>query len=109
MDEPYIVYVRTDELSRVIEVNSSEFIADTTGWVEIDRGYGDHCHHAQGNYFPQPIRTEEGVYKYKLVDGVPVERTAEEIAADIAALPAQDATEADYVAALEELGVQFDG
>lgn len=55
-------------------------MADIDGWTEIDEGYGDKYHHAQGNYFPQPIVTDGGAYRYKLVDGVPVECTAEEIA-----------------------------
>lgn len=81
MENPYIVYVKTDSNGYITDVNSSEFLTDTTGLVEIDRGYGDKYHHAQGNYFPQPIITEGGAYRYKLVDGKPVECTAEEIAA----------------------------
>lgn len=76
----YIVYVRTNSNGYIIAVNSSAFLSDTTGWTEIDSGYGDRYHHAQGNYFPQPIITEVGAYRYKLVDGKPVECTAEEIA-----------------------------
>lgn len=76
---PYIVYVKTDDTNRITAVNSSAFLTDTTGWVEIDSGYGDKYHHAQGNYFPQPIWTEGGAYRYKLVDGKAVECTAEEI------------------------------
>ena len=76
----YIVYVRPDENVYITAVNSSEFLSDTTGWVEIDRGYGDKYHHAQGNYFETPIITEGGAYRYKLVDGEVVECTAEEIA-----------------------------
>ena len=78
--EPYIVYVKTDSGGYINAVNSSAFLTDTTGWVEIDSGYGDKYHHAQGNYFPQPIRTMGGAYRYKLVGGKPVECTAEEIA-----------------------------
>lgn len=84
--KPYIVYVKTDSNGYMTAVNSSEFLSDTTGWVEIDSGYGDKYHHAQGNYFPQPIRTMGGAYRYKLVDGSPVECTAEEIAAQEEAL-----------------------
>lgn len=76
---PYIVYVKPNDSGYITAVNSSEFLSDTTGWVEIDRGYGDKYHHAQGNYFPQPIWTEGGAYRYKLVDGEPVECTPEEI------------------------------
>ena len=77
----YIVYVKPNENGYITAVNSSAFLPDTTGWVEIDRGYGDKYHHAQGNYFPESIFTEGGAYRYKLVDGKPVECTAEEIAA----------------------------
>lgn len=78
----YDVYVKPDESGRITAINSSAFLADTDGWVKIDHGEGDAFHHAQGNYFPQPIIDERGVYRYKLVDGVPVERTPEEMDAD---------------------------
>ena len=75
----YIVYVKTNSIGYITAVNSSAFLTDTSGWTEIDSGNGDKYHHAQGNYFPQPIITEGGAYRYKLLDGVPVECTAEEI------------------------------
>lgn len=77
----YIVYVKPNDSGYITSVNSSAFLSDTTGWVEIDRGYGDKYHHAQGNYFPQPIYTMGGAYRYKLVDGQPQECTPEEIKA----------------------------
>ena len=83
---PYIVYVKTDSNGYITAVNSSEFMPDTTGWTEIDSGYGDKYHHAQGNYFPLPIITDGGAYRYKRVDGKPVECIAEEIAAQEEAL-----------------------
>lgn len=52
----------------------------------IDEGNGDKYNLCQGNYFPLPIRTMGGAYRYKLVDGVPTECTAEEIAAQEEAL-----------------------
>ena len=57
MDNVYIVYVKVDFENRVIDVNSSAFLPDTEGWIEIDGGIGDKYHHAQGNYFPLPIMT----------------------------------------------------
>lgn len=81
------VYLKTDEIGRIISVNSDAFLSDTDGWTQIDEGDGDKYHHAQGNYFLHPITTFEGVYRYKLVDGKAVERTAEEIQADIYAIP----------------------
>ena len=80
--QPYIVYVKVDESNRITAINSSEFLTDITGWTEIDSGYGDKYHHAQGNYFPQPIMDERGICRYKLVEGKPVERTQDEMDAD---------------------------
>ena len=82
----YIVYANTNENGYITSVNSSAFLPDLTDWVEIDRGYGDKYHHAQGNYFPLPIITDGGAYRYKLVDGKPVECSQEEIAAQEEAL-----------------------
>lgn len=79
--DKYIVYIKTNSSGFIAAVNSSAFLADVAGWVKIGEGTGDKYHHAQGNFFPQPIVTDGGAYRYKLVDGVPVECTAEEIAA----------------------------
>lgn len=90
-DNPYIVYVKTNSNGYITAANSSAFLTDTADWTEIDSGYGDKHHHAQGNYFPKPIYTMGGAYRYKLVDGKPVECTAEEIAVQEAALAGPDA------------------
>lgn len=79
---PYVVYVKVDESNRVTSINSSAFLADVTGWMEIDSGFGDKYHHAQGNYFDKPLCDERGIRRYKLVDGAAVERTQEEMDAD---------------------------
>lgn len=84
--EPYHVYVQTDEQGRLIAVNSSAFVPAEWG-TEIDQGWGDKYHHAQGNYFPQPVYTNDGIPRYKLVDGKAQERTEEEIQADRDAIP----------------------
>lgn len=97
-----IVYVKPNENSYITAVNSSAFLSDVTGWVEIDRGYGDKYHHAQGNYFPKPILTDGGAYRYKLVDGKPVECSAEEIAAqEEANKPVPTITNEERIAELE--------
>ena len=80
VENPYIVYVKPNSNGYITAVNSSAFLTDTTGWTEIDSGYGDKYHHAQNNYFPAPIITDGGAYRYKLVDGAVVECTAEDIA-----------------------------
>lgn len=82
MMEPYIVYVLTDSEGRITAVNSSAFVAEPVGWTPIDSGYGDRYHHAQGNYFGDPIYDERGICRYKLAGGQPVERSTEEMDAD---------------------------
>ena len=98
--QPYIVYVRIDDAGRITAINSSAFLADVTGWTEIDSGYGDKYHHAQGNYFLQPIMDERGIYRYKLVNGRPVERTQEEMNADYVP-PEVKPTDAERISELE--------
>lgn len=78
-ENPYIVYVKLNSNGYITAVNSSAFLTNTADWVEIDSGYGDKYHHAQGNYFPESIYTDGGAYRYKLVDGEVVECTTEEI------------------------------
>ena len=36
MEEQYTVYIRTDAAGRIVEINSSAFLADTAGWTAID-------------------------------------------------------------------------
>lgn len=102
MDEKYTVYVRADETGRIVEVNSIAFMADTAGWTAIDEGYGNKYHHAQGNYFPQPLYDVRGCANYKLENNIPVERSDEEKEAEIANRQAPMSSYNDRVAALEE-------
>ena len=116
--KPYIVYVKLDDANRITAINSSEFLSNLDGWTEIDRGYGDKYHHAQGNYFDEPIIDDRGVYRYKLADGKPVERSQQEMDADYAARPAPEPTteelllemaaDHEYRICLMELGVTKD-
>ena len=98
--KPYIVYAKPDDANRITAVNSSAFLRDTDGWEEIDRGYGDKYHHAQGNYFSQPIIDNRGIYRYKLVNGKPVERTQKEMDADYVP-PEVKPTDAERILQLE--------
>ena len=97
---PYKVLVRVDDAGRVVAINSSAFVTEPDGWVEIDSGWGDKYHHAQGNYLPAPLMDERGVYHYKLVDGKPIERTQEEMDGDYTP-PEQKPTTEQRVDALE--------
>lgn len=100
MEQPYKVLVRVDAAGRVVDINSSAFITNTDGWTEIDSGFSDRHHHAQGNYLPGPLMDERGMYRYKLVDGKPVERTQSEMDADYTP-PEQRPTTEQRVDALE--------
>lgn len=100
---PYIVYVKNDSSGRIIAVNSSAFLNDTTGWLEIDRGFGDKYGHAQGNYFQTPICTDDGAFRYKLVDGKVVECSTEEVAEQVEKICiSTEKTIAQRVATLEK-------
>lgn len=81
-EQPYKVLVRVDDAGRVTAINSSAFVQDASGWVEIDSGLGDRYHHAQGNYLPLPLMDDRGVCRYRLADGAVMERTQEEMDAD---------------------------
>lgn len=81
-EQPWKVLVRTDSEGRIISINSNAFLDNVEGLIEIDSGIGDKYHHAQGNYFDKSIMDNRGIYRYKLVDGIAVERTQEEMDAD---------------------------
>ncbi len=101
----YKVYIQTDANNNVTAINSSAFLFDTTGWLEIDEGTGDKYHHAQGNYLPLGLTTDDGIYQYKYTGGELQERTPEEIQADRDARPEppQVMTLEDITAALNAL------
>ena len=72
------VYVKTDEQGRITEINSDIFLADTSGWIEIDQGQGGRYVHAQGHYLAKPLMEADGIYAYKMENGAVAERTEEE-------------------------------
>lgn len=77
----YHVYVQIDDRGCITAINSSAFVNAEWG-TEIDRGDGDRYHHAQNHYLPGAVYTVDGIPRYKLVDGKPVERTDTEITTD---------------------------
>lgn len=103
----YKVYAKISEFGYITSVNSSAFLSDTTGWTEIGQGTGDKYHHAQGNYLPGPLMTMGGAYRYKLVNGKPVECTSEEIQEqEEANKPLQTPSLDDRVTGLEEAATE---
>ena len=100
------VYVMADGQGRIIRCEGGYTTpADLTGCTEIDEGTGDRYNLCQSHYFGGGLYTIDGIPRYKLEEGRPVERTEEEIAADRAALPAPPPTaeeqlraDVDYIA-----------
>ena len=82
--QDYKVYIKTDDAGNITAVNSSAFLDDVTGWTEIDSGIGDKYHHAQNNYFEQPL-TESGVYRYKFDGQKAVKKVLTELQSEIEA------------------------
>ena len=77
------VYVQTDGQNRIFRCEGGYTTpADLTGWVQIDEGTGDRDNRCQSHYFEGGLYTDDGIPRYKLMDGAAVERTVEEIAAD---------------------------
>lgn len=98
--QPYAVLVRVDDEGRVTEINSSAFIQNASGWTQIDSGYSYRYHHAQNNYLPKPLMDDRRIYRWKLEDGKPVERTQEEMDADYVP-PEVKPTDAERISQLE--------
>ncbi len=103
----YKVFIKTNTENEIVAVNSSAFLANTEGWIEIDSGTGDKYHHAQGNYFDKPLTDENGLYNYKLVDGNIAERTEADKAPELSRIDSQreiaelktKLAQTDYIAA----------
>lgn len=76
------VYVLLDSSGYITRIDggyTESNITDLENWVLIDEGYGDRYNLCQGNFFPQPIITDSGAYRYKLIDGMVTECSASEI------------------------------
>ena len=111
MDNVTIVYVRADSAGHILQCEggvSERNIKNPAEWVELDRGAGARYEFCQEYYFDRPIYTDDGIPRYKLVDGQAVERTQEEIEADRAAIPAPPPTaqeqlraDVDFLAAMQ--------
>ena len=77
------VYVKADTYSRIIRCEGGITTpCDLTEWVQIDEGAGDKYNLCQSHYFDGGLYTDDSIPRYKLVDGKPVLRSEEEIAAD---------------------------
>lgn len=79
-DNKIKVYIKIDKNNCITDINSSIFLDNTEGCIQIDEGFGKKYAHAQNHYFPEkkPLRDYEGRFNYKYVDNKLVELTEEE-------------------------------
>lgn len=97
------VYVLVDERNRITRVEGQYSLPpDLTGWVLIEEGPPcDRLNLAQSHYFPSGLYTLDGIPRYRLEGGQPLERTAEEIEADRPPQPEPTPTIEERVNTLE--------
>ena len=62
------VYIKVDNDNNIVDINSSIFLKDTTGYICIDEGIGDKYAHAQNNYLKTPLRYDNGQYSHKYIN-----------------------------------------
>lgn len=99
------VYAKIDEQRLIVRCEGGYTTpADLSGWTYIDEGTGDRYNLCQSHYFEGGLYTADGIPRYKLVDGQPVERSDAEIQADRPdPLPAaKEARQAENKAALAQ-------
>ena len=115
LQNEYEVYAKLNANKNIIAVNSSAFLENVDGWVLIDSGSGDKCHHAQGNYFEGGVFTYDGIPLYHWDEKQVIKRTTEEIEVERANIPPTPMTteelvldlltELNYRTTLLELGI----
>lgn len=104
------VYIRTDEKNRITRCEGGcTTPSDLTGWIFIDEGNGDRYGLCQGHYFDGGLYTSDGIPRYKLVDGKPVLRDEDEIAADRAAREAKTPAEQREAAYNSDAVIEWGG
>lgn len=85
MDERSKVYIKIDSQNRIIRCEGGYSIGNIDNldeWILIDKGIGDKYNLCQSNYFNPPLYTEDGIARWKYVNGQTILRSAAEIDAD---------------------------
>lgn len=85
------IYAMTDAEGRIVALNPNN-MEGNSGWVATtDTALSEHTGVSYADMFNQ-LTEGHGIPLYKLVDGYAETRTAEEIAADLAAIPTPEET-----------------
>ena len=69
VEDKHKVYIKINTNNEIIDINSSIFIQNFTGWIEVDSGFGDKYAHSQSHYLDNPLINDEGEYNYKYENG----------------------------------------
>lgn len=72
------VYIKINKYNCIIDIDSSIFLTNISGYIRIDEGYGDKYSHAQGMYLDKQIRDDQGRCNYKYENGEVIALTEEE-------------------------------
>lgn len=85
MEEKSRVYALLDEQNNVTRIEGEYTLpSDLTDWTFIEDGAPcDRLNLAQSHFLDKPIITDEGVYRYRCIDGVIYEKSQAEIDAEI--------------------------
>lgn len=113
------VYILLDEKERIVKIEGEYSLpSDLTDWVLVEEGAScDRLNLAQSHYLDGGIRTDDGILRWKLVNGTCVLRSDEEIAKDVANLPKSEPSQLEqtraeavqYKVALKILGIETEG
>ena len=77
------VYIQTDTEGRILRCEGGYTTpSNLTGWIEIDKGYGDRYNLCQSHYFSGGLYTKDGISRYRWDGEQAIERTEEEIEAE---------------------------
>lgn len=96
------VYIKIDSQSRITHCDGGYTIVNIENfdeWTLIDEGEGSKYNLCQSNYFDGGLYTDDGIPRWKYVDGKCVLRTDDELATDRAAVPAPIPTQLDRIEA----------
>lgn len=72
------VYAKINENNIITDINSSIFLNNIEGYIQIDEGSGDKYAHAQGNYLDKGLTDRSGRFNYKYTGHKIVELSEDE-------------------------------
>ena len=98
------VYILMDADGRITRIEggySEHNISNFSEWLLIDEGYGDRYNLCQSNYLPKPLTDDRGIFRYKWNGKKIVERTEEEMAADVVGANSAPPTQEERIREME--------